>query len=170
MPVFPMHGGHPLLVHLPLIAVPLALIGDLVAIRRPHEGWDRVALALLVLGLAGVLATVATGLLAAGRVEHSDVAHALMLKHRLGGLSALAALTALTWWRWRRGPTFAGLLAAGAVVVLLGVTADLGGNLVYRHGLGISTERLEEITTERTGHHHEPGETDADSLPGHQHH
>ena len=47
----------------------------------------------------------------------------------------------------------------------------LGGDLVYRHALGIPTETLNEIVKERGGNvmEHPEESTQADTTTGHQH-
>jgi uncharacterized membrane protein len=123
------------------------------------------------LGLLGAVAAVTTGLIAYNRVEHSDPAHEEMVLHRNFALLAVTVLLITAVWRWRRtyarGAALLGLIGAA----VLGGVGYLGGDLVYRHGLGIPTETLEEIAHERGGHAHGHAAESAqpDSMAEHHH-
>lgn len=151
---FPMHSWHPVMVHLPLVGLVIAVAFDLVATRNRAARWRDAATVLWWVGLLGATAAITTGLLAYNRVEHSDPAHEEMVLHRNLALATVAVLLVTALWRWKRpysrGAALLGLMGA----VLLGGVGYLGGDLVYRHGLGIPTETLEEITHERGGHAH----------------
>ncbi|HEY9383745.1 MAG TPA: DUF2231 domain-containing protein [Gemmatimonadales bacterium] len=149
---FPMHSGHPLVVHFPLVALLLAVLLDAVAALRKSPAWRGAATLLWWVGLAGAAAAIGTGLLAYGRVDHSDLAHQAMIRHRNLALAAVAILLASALWRWRR-PLSLGAAAAGIVGALgLGAAGYLGGDMVYRHGVGIPTNVLHEVMEERGGH------------------
>lgn len=168
---WPMHSWHPLVVHLPLVGLVLAAAFDLVAARRQSARWRHAATLLWWVGLLGPAAAVTTGLLAYGRVEHSDPAHEEMILHRNLALAATTVLLITAVWRWRRayaqGAALLGLIGAG----LLGGVGYLGGDLVYRHALGIPTESLKDIARERGGTMKEHAEesTRPDTTAGHHH-
>lgn len=168
---WPMHSWHPVMVHLPLVGLVLAVAFDLLAARNRSAPWRVAATVLWWAGLLGAAAAVTTGLLAYGRVEHSDPAHVEMTLHRNLALAAVALLLVTALWRWRRpysrGAALLGLIGAG----LLGGVGYLGGDLVYRHALGIPTETLDEITKERGGNvlEHPEESTQADTMTGHHH-
>jgi uncharacterized membrane protein len=151
---FPMHSWHPVMVHLPLVGLVFAVAFDLVASRTRSPRWRDAATVLWWVGLLGAATAITTGLLAYNRVEHSDLAHEEMLLHRNVALVTVIVLLVTALWRWRRpyarGAALLGLIGA----VALGAVGYLGGDLVYRHGLGIPTETLEEIAHERGGHAH----------------
>lgn len=156
---FPMHSGHPLVVHFPLVALLLAVLLDAVAAIRRSSAWRGAATLLWWVGLAGAAAAIGTGLLAYGRVDHSDPAHEAMILHRNLALAAVAVLLVAAFWRWRR-PLSIGAAAVGVVGALgLGAAGYLGGDMVYRHGVGIPTAVLHEVMEERGGDHtHSNGE------------
>lgn len=168
---WPMHSWHPVVVHVPLVGLVLAVVFDLVAARNRSAQWRVAATVLWWVGLLGAAAAVTTGLLAYSRVEHSDPAHVEMTLHRNLALAAVALLLATALWRWRRpysrGAALLGLIGAG----VLGGVGYLGGDLVYRHALGIPTEALEDIARERRGNvmKHSEESTNADTTAGHQH-
>ena len=170
---WPMHSWHPVLVHLPLVGLVLAVAFDVVAARNRSARWRDPATVLWWAGLAGAAAAVSTGLLAYGRVEHSDPAHAEMTLHRNLALLAVTLLLTTAAWRWRRpyarGAVLLGLIGAG----ILGGVGYLGGDLVYRHALGIPTQTLDQITQERGGamkeHPEESTQPDTAETGPHQH-
>ena len=168
---WPMHSWHPVLVHLPLVGLTLAVGFDLVAARNRTARWRDAATVLWWLGLLGAVAAVTTGLLAYNRVEHSDPAHVEMTLHRNLALAAVTLLLVTAAWRrqrpYSRGAALLGLIGAG----ILGGVGYLGGDLVYRHALGIPTETLQEIARERGGtmKEHSEESTHADSTMRHQH-
>ncbi len=168
---WPMHSWHPVVVHLPLVGLVVAAAFDLVAARNHSARWRDAATVLWWVGLLGAAAAVTTGLLAYSRVEHSDPAHSAMILHRNLALAAVTVLLVTALWRWRRaysqGAALLGLIGAG----ILGGVGYLGGDLVYRHALGIPTRTLEEIARERGGNvkEHSEESTHADTTMGHQH-
>lgn len=150
----PMHSWHPVVVHLPLVGLLFAVLFDLVAIQRHSTRWRDAATALWWIGFLGAAAAITTGLIAYNRVEHSDLGHEEMVLHRNLVLAAVAVLLITAIWRWRR-PYSRGAALLGIVGALgLAGAGYLGGNLVYRHGIGIPTETLEQIAHERGGHAH----------------
>jgi uncharacterized membrane protein len=167
----PMHSWHPVVVHLPLVGLLFAVLFDLVAVQRHSTRWHDAATALWWIGFLGAAAAITTGLFAYNRVEHSDLGHEEMVLHRNLALSAVAVLLITAIWRWRRpysqGAAILGLVGA---LVLAGA-GYLGGDLVYRHGIGIPTETLEQIAHERGGHAHDEAQEPAhrDTTMVHQH-
>jgi uncharacterized membrane protein len=151
---------HPAVVHFPIALLPTALLLDLAAIvyRRlrssgePGIDWlARAASVLYVVAALAAFAALSTGEDAADSyvdlpavmqpriAAHSDAAHwAAYL------LVAVAALHLLVRFleRQKRSDLARGALAllAFSNVVVVARTADLGGALVYRHGLGVVVE------------------------------
>ena len=123
------------------------------------------------IGLLGAVAAIATGLLAYTRVQHSELAHEEMMLHRNIALATVTILLITALWRWRRtysrGAAVLGLVGA----IGLAVVGYLGGDLVYRHALGIPTSMLEQIAHERVGHaHDESGAREGGAGTEHHHH
>jgi uncharacterized membrane protein len=144
-----------MVIHFPVVALLAAVALDgLDAISRtPH--WRTTATFLWWVGLLGAGAAIITGLLAFDRVEHSEAAHTVMTLHRNLALSVVGLLATTAVWRWRRpgspGAALLGVLGAGG---LLGV-GYLGGELVFRHAIGLPTATVEQIMMERGGHAHD---------------
>lgn len=135
---------HPFLVHFPVALLTVGWLADLFAYTRGRkEGsvagwWNSVA------GTAGVLASVASGLMAkraAGTLTVNPAA-ALSDHEQLAFATAVAFLL-LTAWRFsckRQLPPDSArlfLVLTGAAVVLLWITAHIGGTLVHEFGVGV---------------------------------
>jgi hypothetical protein len=99
---------------------------------------------MLYFGTLGAAATVATGLLAAETVDHDEEVHGIMETHETLGLVVLSLAFTLSLWRWWAGGRLSPVaraihLGAGLVLVsLVTLGADLGGMMVYGHGVGVT--------------------------------
>jgi len=145
----PMHAWHPIVVHLPLVGLILAVLLDGLSVWTRHPGWRGAATVLWWAGLVGAAAAVATGLLAFGRVDHSDTAHELMTRHRNLAYLSLGLLIVTALWRWKRpGSQGAAVLGIAGALGLAGV-GYLGGEMTYGHALGIPTSRLHAVIEDR---------------------
>lgn len=149
MTQLPMHSLHPVFIHFPIGILPLAVLADAVAAWRRDQRARLAGTVLWVFGLLAAAAAVGTGLWAYSRVEHSDFGHVAMTSHRNAAFAALAVLLTSALLRWWKP-----LSRVAAVVGALGVAGlawagFLGGEVVYRHGLGIPTTTLEQILKER---------------------
>ena len=147
-------GLHPLLVHYPialLTLVPLVLLAGLL-LRRHAAVLDGVALSMMVLGAAGALAAVATGLAAAGvALKTPEVTPVLMAHAELAEKTrnVFVGLTLLFGGAWllplalhrplneprRTALRVVVLLAFVVALPLLVNTAHDGGMLVHQYGL-----------------------------------
>lgn len=99
--------------------------------------------------------TVLAGINAFNTVTHDEPAHLTMLIHRKWALSTFAGILLVAAWSiWRYYRKV--ILTISFIIVLLIVegmlarTAWLGGELVYRHGLGVIALPIPE-----THHHHD---------------
>lgn len=135
-------GGHPLhpaVVPLPIGAFTLAFAADLAWAATRDRFYARAASSLLA---AGIVTGLAAGALGStdfiGRPQVRE--HGSAWLHGGGNITAigLAALSLML--RRRRGSAHivpGGLLASGAIAGLLAVTGWLGGELSYRHRIGV---------------------------------
>jgi uncharacterized membrane protein len=143
---------HPALVHFPIALSAVALLFEAVLwIRWYSAPVDRGAAALWILAAAGAGATYAAGRVAADGVGAlSPAAEATLASHADAGLATaltLGALALLRAWLTRRDAVGArgrrdalrivALLGALIVQGLVAYTADLGGALVFRHGVAV---------------------------------
>lgn len=131
---------HPVLVHLPIAGMPLALIGLcswLVTKKSAFAGADAPP---LLVGGAISIAAVVTGNIAEGSASFSPFLQNYLRWHEYAGtvLMALAiALCVLRIWRWRcLSGAWLGLYAGGLVIasVVVGISGFFGGTLVLGTG------------------------------------
>ena len=112
------------------------LLGRAAAVRLGQVG--------VVVGTISLLPTLYTGYLAANVVGLSPAARRTLDLHELNGWLVLGLYVALLFWKaWNRGelPQRQRALYAAALLVgvaLAAVSAFLGGELVYIHGVGVA--------------------------------
>lgn len=124
------HPLHPLLVHLPLGGWLVAGVLDYL----PARGSARAADLAILTGTLGALGTIASGVVdwsnTRGAARRTATVHALLND------AAVLLYTASLLSRWGgRRPLGKGLANGGLALSMLG--GFLGGQLVYRHGLGV---------------------------------
>ncbi len=136
---------HPMVVHFPLVLLPLSVVVDVVAWIRKRPEWHGGAYLLLVLGTLAAVAAVLTGNEAAvpyrGEVEaleyieeHEELS-TLVLFFFL--VVALGRLPLQLQGRLQGWGLKAWILVAGVGCVLLWQTGYYGGELVYVYGVGV---------------------------------
>jgi len=137
---------HPLIIHFPIAVLTTAVLFDFI-----YQIWDRnwlskSSLALYLLGALSSLAAFLTGILAADSVNmpmqaeltvsnHSDMAQYTLIFFALYSLIRI-----LFWWKSKLAKLvkIAFFIFALLGLLLLFKTADLGGKLVYKYGVGIA--------------------------------
>ena len=135
--------------------------------RRSHPVSSQLAAAshfTLWLAAIGAAAAVLFGWLAYNSVNHDDAGHAAMLLHRAWAVpTAIGLILLASWdaWKYRVNELisvpmlFLLFLLSQAIVV----TGWLGGEVVFRHGIGVLSLPSNEISEH--GQHHEHGGKDA---------
>lgn len=149
---------HPALVHFPIALTAVALLFDALLFARRHwVSLDASGALLWVLAAAGAGAAYLAGEQAAEQAGLLEgVTEVALGKHADAAYATLIALSLFAlfrvWLAWRdRGADRAaggalralGLLGALGVQGLVAYTGDLGGALVYRHGIAVSRPRAE---------------------------
>jgi uncharacterized membrane protein len=145
---------HPLFVHFPIAFFTAFFLFDLFGTVAKKEKLRYVASCLLYLGTIAAAFTVVAGLFAADSVEHGEDVHDIMERHEHIGIAVLSLSLFLSAWRLKQwglhsksGNTLFLFLAA-FLCVLLSLGADLGGLMVYQHGVSVKSESSSEIKSE----------------------
>jgi len=139
---------HPLVVHFPIAFLVAFFLVDLIGSIIRNENWRQLAGGLLYLGTIAAGAAVFAGFLAAATVEHGDNVHLILERHKNFGISVLSLSVVLSIWRLLSGGVIKGaaniifLLFAAVLNILIMLGADLGGLMVYKHGVAV--EAVEE--------------------------
>ena len=136
------HPVHPMLVPLPIGFLTAALISDIVFVNTRDVFWAQASYWLILGGLiAGLIAS------AMGLIEILGIQRARRMKmawiHGLGNLLALA-ITAINFYLRNENMSEAivptGLTLSILTSAIMLVTGWLGGEMSYRHGVGVSTD------------------------------
>lgn len=144
------HPPHPILIHVPLGILSIALVFDIVGTWRGTAFWWSAAFWIIVVGLIAAIPTVATGLTDLAAFVQGGRPDRIAAFHMIFMLSALSIFVLSL--VFREGPESndptarywaIGLDLAGSV--LLAVGGWFGGELVYGHATGVrKTSLLEE--------------------------
>ncbi|HEX6734330.1 MAG TPA: DUF2231 domain-containing protein [Azonexus sp.] len=135
---------HPAVVRFPIALTVTATLLLLAGHRRPAKAQLATSGRLLVtLAAASAVLAALLGWQAYQTVDHDAAGHLVMVKHRNWALATTAALLVLALWdalRQRGGKTVHTLMLPAMVLVSggFGVTGWLGGEMVFRHGVGVS--------------------------------
>ena len=159
---------HPIVVHFPVALTIVAFLLSIAAyVRRSHPVSAQLAAAghfTLWLAAIGAAVAVLLGWLAFNSVNHDDAGHAAMLLHRSWAIPTAVGLILLScWdvWKYRVNE----LISVPMLFLLfllsqaIAVTGWLGGEVVYRHGIGVLSLPSNEISAH--GQHHKHGGKDA---------
>jgi uncharacterized membrane protein len=133
------HPVHPMLVVFPLGLLGTAVIFDIVYLISDHSQWARAAHYMIGAGLIGGLAAALFGWLDWVGIPRGTRAKRLGLWHGLGNVAVLA-LFLLSWMLRRENPALpptGAIIASLSAIVLVVIAAWLGGELVYRLGVGV---------------------------------
>ena len=134
------HPIHPMLVQFPIVCFILTFVFDILYVRgdtgiAPYSNW--------VLGIGLVMAALAaaTGLtdfLGDKRIQGADA-----VKHMLANVTAVVLEVINLILRLKNPDAIAspGVYISGIVVLILASSGGKGGDLVYRHGIGVHDER-----------------------------
>jgi nitrite reductase/ring-hydroxylating ferredoxin subunit/uncharacterized membrane protein len=129
------HPLHPALTDIPVGAWALAALFDLYAALGGGRFAERTADTLIALGAAGAVPTALSGLADYSTIKEDaaavGAAHAVLNSTALG-------LYLLSLWARKRGARGSGVLLAAVALGAVGLSAGLGGDLVYRHRIGVS--------------------------------
>jgi len=159
---------HPIFVHFTVALLSLA-VGLFVVtpfLKGPlKEQWSIVARWALWFGVGFTIITGLTGLYAYNTVAHDTPSHLAMTNHRNWAIATITAFLALAVWsithfRAAKQLSMVFIVFLALSGALLASTAWRGGELVYRHGLGVMS-----LPKADQHHHGEGKEHDNGSVP-----
>ena len=135
------HPIHPMLVPFPIVFFISAFATDLLFLVEGGPGWATASKWLLGAGLGGAALAALAGLTDfAGDRRIRAIGDAWV--HMLGNVLAVALEAANLYIRLGTdGVSTTGLLISAIVVAILGFTGWKGGELVFRHGVGVAPRR-----------------------------
>lgn len=180
---------HPLVVHFPIALLVLFFVAESIAVWRKNPNWQVFATGLLYAGTLFAALTVFLGFQAASNVAHDEVVHGIMERHETLGVSVLVLALLLSVWRWFAGRSenfgiqLVFLVFAGVMNILLFFGADLGGFMVYNHGVAVNAVLpslsnyahqheagvAAEVQLESSGHSHEHSHSHTHGEAEHTH-
>lgn len=142
---------HPLFVHFPIALSAMAFFSFLGYVIFPKKGKELLAVSKWSLWACAVMSvfTVLAGFHAEMTVPHTEKVHKYIEGHEgwaipSAGFSIILAI--LTFWFrkiWGQKWKFLTLISLALSFVLFSITAWHGGELVYRHGIGVMDHRQE---------------------------
>jgi uncharacterized membrane protein len=132
------HPVHPMLVPFPIVCFVLAFVVDIVFLNNNDPGWATASRWLLGAGLVmGALAAVAglTDFMGSDRIRSMSDA----LQHMLANVTAVVLEIVNFIVRFNSDSAIGsiGVYLSGATVLILLFSGWKGGELVYRHGIGV---------------------------------
>lgn len=150
---------HPMVVHFPIALLTTFLILEILSLILKSESLKTGASWMLYAGTVGAFITVIAGFRAAATINHSDEIHAIIESHEHLGLAVLLIAIILSLWRIVFKRKLAGswwivyLALSIIMVIVMSFGADLGGLMVYTHGVGVkAVPKIEEGDHDHNAH------------------
>ena len=165
---------HPVFVHFPIAFATAAVFFFIAGKLFKEKTWAAQCLLAgrWMLWAAAIFACIAAvfGWLAYNSVEHDEAGHLAMTIHRnwaLAALGSLVLLAALEAWSWRSAepPSYGFLILLVAAWLLVVSAAWHGGEVVYRHGLGVMA--LPDVHDEQDAPPHDDGKHEHGHVHSH---
>ncbi|HWJ39190.1 MAG TPA: DUF2231 domain-containing protein [Sphingomicrobium sp.] len=134
------HPIHPMLIPFPIVCFIGVLVTDIVFLSNHDPGWATASRYLLAIGLAmAALAAVAglTDFVGDKRIQSADA-----IKHMIANVTAVVLQVVNLIVRLHSNAPIArvGIILSAIVVLILLYSGWKGGDLVYRHGIGVEDE------------------------------
>jgi uncharacterized membrane protein len=146
------HPIHAILVAFPIAFFVGSLGADIIFVATRVEFWRKCALALIAFGILGALAAAITGLIDYRTAPMSGSAFGIATAHRNVNFALVGIFVINSIIRLRRPGHWFGYLLTLAGLAAVMYAGWLGGELVYRHGVGVApVERPTIIETQQPG-------------------
>lgn len=156
---------HALFNDFPPALLVVGMLFELAYLLSKRESLRSAAYWTLIVGAVLTGLAILTGLRAEDSIQHGEAIHEIMETHErlafitLGFFSVVAVWRLLRETKMGRGERWAVALIGVVGLGFLMATGREGGELVFDHAAGISTETMEaEIKNRTAGHEHAPGE------------
>jgi uncharacterized membrane protein len=133
------HPIHPILIVFPLGLFAMAVVFDIIQLVTANPNFSLAAYYMIGAGIVMGLLAAVFGLIDWMGIAPESRARSVGRLHGLGNV-VVVLLFAISWWLRRPSPSAptGGALTASYIGVLLGLfTGWLGGELVFRHGVGV---------------------------------
>lgn len=136
---------HPSLVHFPIAFLSVFFLLEVLGSFFYRDKLRQAAAPMLYCGAVGAVLAAAAGLYAASTVPHGQAVHEIMEWHQRIGLIVASLALVLSAWRLLTKRVMAGmdralyLFLAGLMTVGMVFGADLGGLMVYQHGVAVQS-------------------------------
>jgi uncharacterized membrane protein len=133
------HPIHPILIVFPLGLFAMAVVFDIIQLVTANPNLSLAAYYMIGAGIVTGLLAAVFGLIDWMGIAPESRARSVGRLHGLGNV-VVVLLFAISWWLRRPNPSTptGGALTASYIGVLLGLfTGWLGGELVFRHGIGV---------------------------------
>jgi uncharacterized membrane protein len=136
---------HPLVVHFPIALFTTFFLLEVLAMIRRSERLYHAASWTLYTGIIFAVTAILLGMQAARSVPHGGVIHSIIDQHESYATAATGIAVVLALWRAVAGehlinlapPRWLHLVLAMVMVLLIFLTADLGGLMVFKFGVGV---------------------------------
>lgn len=133
-----LHELHAALVHFPITSMPTSVLADLVGELTGNEELKALGKGAMVATTASAALAGLSGLVAQQAVKsHSQTAHDMLTTHRTINIGVLGLSALLAYRRLDHAPGPGYFAAALGGLAALTYSAYLGGEMVYRHGVGV---------------------------------
>jgi uncharacterized membrane protein len=131
------HPIHPILVTLPLGLLTFSFVADLVRMFGGGPVWSTVAFYTLGAGIVGIVLAAVPGLIDFLTITDRRVRD-IALAHLVTNVVVLGIFAFSFWLRWIATVGVLPLVVSAAGVILLGIGGWLGGEMVFKHGMGMA--------------------------------
>ena len=138
------HPIHPMLIPFPIVCFIGALVTDIVFLNNHDAGWATASRYLLAVGLVMAAAAAVTGLtdfMGDDRIRGASDA----VKHMLANVTAVVLELVNFFLRLNNNDAIpkVGIYLSAIVVLILVYSGWKGGELVFRHGIGVRAEHTD---------------------------